>query len=364
MSDQQQEQQFPPPSQEPTQMPPQYEPPQPQEPQKKPVYKQVWLWVVIAVVLVVGVIGAVMPRGETPGSGNVSQGSGNSEDSTQWVKVERGEATYSVMDDWRDSNDEDSRYYYFSSDSPFNFAMVQELESGLPNSKETLMEIYSAFRLSVKNAQVTKSGFASSYGIDGYEYDMTGFFSESERTMEMLGFFFVGNDGIAYHISAMLDPSDASYELYRDYAEQFLKSILPSNGAGIPYAESSEADIEQDDPKPEPSSEPEPEPTPDSEKPSVSISQKNALKKAKSYLSHQAFSYTGLIEQLEYEGYSNEDATYGADNCEADWYEQAEKKAASYLSHQAFSRNGLIEQLEYEGFTPEQATHGADSVGL
>lgn len=30
----------------------------------------------------------------------------------------------------------------------------------------------------------------------------------------------------------------------------------------------------------------------------------------------------------------------------------------------SFSRDGLIEQLEYEGFTPDQATYGVDSVGL
>lgn len=98
--------------------------------------------------------------------------------------------------------------------------------------------------------------------------------------------------------------------------------------------------------------------------PSPSISQQNALKKAKDYLDYTAFSYTGLIEQLEYEKFSTEDATYGADNCGADWNEQAAKKAADYLDYTSFSRDGLIEQLEYEGFTAEQATYGVDSVGL
>lgn len=96
----------------------------------------------------------------------------------------------------------------------------------------------------------------------------------------------------------------------------------------------------------------------------ASSSQKNALSKAKDYLNYTAFSYTGLIEQLEYEKFSTEDATYGADNCGADWNEQAAKKAADYLDYTSFSRDGLIEQLEYEGFTAEQATYGVDSVGL
>ncbi len=88
-----------------------------------------------------------------------------------------------------------------------------------------------------------------------------------------------------------------------------------------------------------------------------------ASKKAESYLSFSAFSYSGLIDQLEYEGFTNEQATYAADSCNADWMEQAVKKAESYLSFSAFSRSGLIDQLEYEGFTNEQAAYGASKNG-
>lgn len=88
-----------------------------------------------------------------------------------------------------------------------------------------------------------------------------------------------------------------------------------------------------------------------------------ALKQAQSYLDIMAFSYSGLIEQLEYEGFSNEEATYGVDNCNADWMEQAAKSAQNYIDLMSFSRSGLIEQLEYEGFTAEQAEYGASAVG-
>lgn len=88
-----------------------------------------------------------------------------------------------------------------------------------------------------------------------------------------------------------------------------------------------------------------------------------ALSHAKSYLSFSAFSYSGLIDQLEYEGYTAEEAAYAADNCGADWMEQAVKCAESYLNYSAFSRSGLIEQLEYEGFTYEQAVYGAEQNG-
>lgn len=92
--------------------------------------------------------------------------------------------------------------------------------------------------------------------------------------------------------------------------------------------------------------------------------EKNALGTALSYLKTMPFSYTGLIKQLEYEKYSHEEAVYAADNCGADWNEQAVKQAKSYLSFMSFSRGGLIDQLIYEGFTPEQATYGADKMGL
>ena len=92
--------------------------------------------------------------------------------------------------------------------------------------------------------------------------------------------------------------------------------------------------------------------------------QTSAVAKAKEYLSIMAFSRAGLIDQLEYEGFSTADATYAVTEVEAqgavDWNEQAAQKARDYRSMTAFSRQGLIEQLEYEGFTSAQATYGVD----
>lgn len=93
------------------------------------------------------------------------------------------------------------------------------------------------------------------------------------------------------------------------------------------------------------------------------MGQKNALASAKAYLNYAAFSYQGLIEQLEYEKFPREDAIYGADNCGANWKEQAAKSAKAYLEYTSFSRDGLIEQLEYEGFTYEQAVYGVEQNG-
>jgi hypothetical protein len=88
-----------------------------------------------------------------------------------------------------------------------------------------------------------------------------------------------------------------------------------------------------------------------------------ALKEAISYLDFAAFSYSRMIKQLEFEGYTNEQATYAAKRCGADWFEQAAKSAESYLSLMSFSRDDLIKQLEFEGFTTEQAIYGVEANG-
>lgn len=96
---------------------------------------------------------------------------------------------------------------------------------------------------------------------------------------------------------------------------------------------------------------------------STSLGQKNALDSAKGYLKFMNFSYEGLIEQLEYENFSHDEAVYAADNCGADWNAEAVGCAKSYIDSYNFSYQGLIEQLEYEKFTHEQAVYGADGCG-
>ena len=94
------------------------------------------------------------------------------------------------------------------------------------------------------------------------------------------------------------------------------------------------------------------------------VSQSNAKKAAKNYLSFMAFSRTGLIKQLEFESYSTADATYGVDAQNADWNAQAAKSAKAYLKLMPFSRTSLIEQLVFEGYTQAQAEYGVSTTGL
>lgn len=96
---------------------------------------------------------------------------------------------------------------------------------------------------------------------------------------------------------------------------------------------------------------------------SYTVNQNNAIRKAATYLQLMPFSRTGLIKQLEYEGFETADATFGVDNLGANWIIQAEHKADQYLKLMAYSRSGLIQQLEYEGFTSAEAEAGIDNVG-
>lgn len=94
----------------------------------------------------------------------------------------------------------------------------------------------------------------------------------------------------------------------------------------------------------------------------ATFGERMALSSAKNYLRVSAFSKKGLLEQLEFEGYSTAEATYAVNKCGANWKEQAVKCAKNYLNIMSFSRQGLLEQLEFEGFTSEEAAYGVEQA--
>ena len=98
--------------------------------------------------------------------------------------------------------------------------------------------------------------------------------------------------------------------------------------------------------------------------PPLTLSQQNALAKAKDYLQTMAFSRSGLIQQLEFEGYSAADSTFAVDHTGANWNTEAVAKAKEYLQTMPFSHSGLVGQLEFEGFTAAQAEYGVKGAGL
>jgi hypothetical protein len=87
-----------------------------------------------------------------------------------------------------------------------------------------------------------------------------------------------------------------------------------------------------------------------------------ARRKAQDYIDYSGFSRSGLIDQLEYEGFPTDAATVAVDSLSIDWYEQAVRKAQAYIDYSAFSHSGLVDQLEYEGFSLDEAEHGATVV--
>ncbi|MEO7061776.1 MAG: Ltp family lipoprotein [Lapillicoccus sp.] len=94
------------------------------------------------------------------------------------------------------------------------------------------------------------------------------------------------------------------------------------------------------------------------------VSQQNAVRSAEGYLDFTAFSRSGLIGQLKFEGFTSADATYAVDTLNIDWNEQAAKSAKSYLEMTSFSHSSLVAQLKFEGFTDQQAEYGVQQAGL
>jgi hypothetical protein len=83
----------------------------------------------------------------------------------------------------------------------------------------------------------------------------------------------------------------------------------------------------------------------------LTVGQENAMRKALSYIDFSGFSRKGLIEQLEFEGFTKDESQFAVDNIAINWDEQCIRKAQQYLNSMAFSRTGLIEQLVFEGFS-------------
>lgn len=96
--------------------------------------------------------------------------------------------------------------------------------------------------------------------------------------------------------------------------------------------------------------------------------QENALQAAQNYLDLSGFSKAGLIQQLSSpagDGYSKADATFAANNVDADWNAEAVEAAQNYLDISPMSKDALIQQLSSSAgdkFTPAQAQYAANKV--
>ena len=108
--------------------------------------------------------------------------------------------------------------------------------------------------------------------------------------------------------------------------------------------------------------------------PSLTSSQRNAVRAGETYLDMMGMSKQGLIRQLSSDagdGFSVQDATVAVNHIEqqgdVDWNEEAVQAGQTYLDMMGMSRSGLIQQLTSDAgdqFTLEQATYAADQLGV
>ncbi len=92
-----------------------------------------------------------------------------------------------------------------------------------------------------------------------------------------------------------------------------------------------------------------------------------AVKRAEALLITGAYSEEGLVRQLESDsvGFTHDQALYAVSVVgeDKDWNKVAVDRAKAYLQVTAVTRLQLIEYLESEGFTSDQAIFGADNCG-
>ena len=89
-----------------------------------------------------------------------------------------------------------------------------------------------------------------------------------------------------------------------------------------------------------------------------------ALNYALQYSKYSGLSYNAIVNQLKNDGFSDEDAIYAADNCGADWNNNAIKLAQRFVEYEPYSKLVLLETLQAEGFSLEQAKYGVDNSGI
>ena len=94
------------------------------------------------------------------------------------------------------------------------------------------------------------------------------------------------------------------------------------------------------------------------------FNQETAVERAKFHTKYNSYSQKGLVKMLVFEGFSDEDAEYGAANCGADWNKEAMEDAESYLNYKSYTRQELYDQLKYEGYTEGQILYALAKVGL
>ena len=87
-----------------------------------------------------------------------------------------------------------------------------------------------------------------------------------------------------------------------------------------------------------------------------------AMKTAKTYLGYIDYSYSGLVNQLELEGYSNTDAVKAVEMLGIDWNEQALKCANAYIVKSKMTKKEVKKQMKADGFTDSQIEYAIENA--
>ena len=248
--------------------------------------------------------------------------------------------TFSIPNSWEEGENSSIFLKQYYAETGLGTSMLQiDCESVFDNfeeldeNKKMLIDSYGSAFNDFETIKISEYEICGNKGI---LYDFNGSVSNGGVDVNFIGnmITFVDDRSNNTILISMLNSTEADYSYFDDFYK-IIDSVVERNES---------VDTENNDSD-------------------IPLEYSNALRSAKNYLEYTAFSYTGLISQLEYEGYSKEACTYAADNCSADWNEQALNSAKNYIEYTAFSYSGLIKQLEYEGFTSEQATYGADNCG-
>ena len=267
------------------------------------------------------------------------------EDSTEWKRF-----VQSIDDSWGGTHDysvkyvpeERRAYVFFAIDSsPASVVYGCRTSSDVKQAWDNMLDSFgTTAKSSSAYIDTSTAGYDSGVEEGGCSFVLL----ESVKS---------GDDYDGDDILAVVTEDGTVYDVVSDEPEEAEKYLPGGGGSSDDASSSSAVSSESGSSAPSGSSSPG----------AATTGERNALGKAEDYLRDISFSYSGLIDQLEYEGFTTSEATYAADRCGADWNEQASKKAEEYLNHSSFSRSDLISQLEFEGFTSAQAQYGASQNG-
>ncbi|NHM15970.1 hypothetical protein GMI69_04720 [Eggerthellaceae bacterium zg-887] len=84
--------------------------------------------------------------------------------------------------------------------------------------------------------------------------------------------------------------------------------------------------------------------------------------RARSYLDLDHMSYKGLVDQLEYEEFTNGEAVAAVNSLNVDWNDAAARSAVGWYNYGITGYNELYSYLQFDGFTSEQTVYGVSYV--